>query len=136
MYLKYDREALILVAKSPFSQQPPKKWSNEWEKVKAENPSLFYQVVSGKSNQLHRITNENRPLFYSFVLPSEEEDTSLNGNSFATAESSNPRFRSIGGRKYDNNNNSNLYKNPIYTKAKTWDESTEKWVEVNVSEKS
>ena len=85
---------------------------------------------------LKRHLNENRPLFYSFVLPSEEEDTSLNGNSFATAESSNPRFRSIGGRKYDNNNNSNLYKNPIYTKAKTWDESTEKWVEVNVSEKS
>lgn len=134
MHLKYDRKALISVAKSPFSQQLPNKWSNEWEKVKAENPNLFHQVVSGKSNQLHGI--ENIPKFYSFVRQSEEEDTSLNGNSFATEESTAPRFRTIGGRKFDTNNNSNIYKNPIHTKAKRWDESTEKWIEVNGSEKS
>ena len=72
---------MISVAQSPFSQQPPKKWSNAWEKVKAENPNLFHQVVSGKSNQLHGIRNANIPKFVSYVRPSEEEDTSLNGNS-------------------------------------------------------
>ena len=83
---------MISVAQSPISQQLPKKWSNEWEKVKVENPNLFYQVVSGKSNQLQNIRNKSRPKFDSFVRPREEEDTSINGNSIAVAESMAPRF--------------------------------------------
>ena len=119
-----------------MSKTLPKKWSNEWEKVKEENPTLFNQVVSGICNQPTFISNENKCNFSNLILPSNEEDTSFNGNNRAHVESTVPRYRTVGAKKYDSNNNGNFHKIPLSTKPKIWDESTEKWIEVDGPEKS
>ena len=122
-------------AKSPLSRRLPPKWSDEWEKVKAENPRLYHQVVYEDLKQRRTQIYDSTPKFPDFVRSNEEEDVSPTRNGQATSKFVQSRNRTVGGRKYDSNNNISINKTSFSTKPKTWDEETEQWVEVGSYEK-
>ena len=122
-----------MCAESPLCKHLPTAWSTEWERVKAENPNLFRQVVSGYEKQSHGLHSNHKPAFLNFVKSAEEEDMlpSLPACIQILPGPSTPRSRTIGNRKYDSNNNMQHRKYPFDSKPKTWDEATEQWVEVD-----
>jgi len=128
--LNYDRATLLMWAESPLCKKLPTTWSAEWERTKAENPNLFRQIISGSEKQSHGLNINHKPAFPNFVKSADEADILPSHSSQILPESVNPRARTIGGKKYDNNNNMDQRKHQFDTKAKTWDEATEQWVEV------
>ena len=127
--LKYDREVLLSCSKSPYSKQLPKKWSAEWEQVKNENPTLFCQVVSGKGQQINGLCQENKYKYSNFVQ-SHNEDSSKHENNNVRPKTTVIRAESVGDKRLDNNNNSQI-KKFLNAKPKRWDDSLEQWVEVD-----
>lgn len=117
-----------MCAESPLCKQLPRKWSAEWEQIKAENPILFCQIVTGPGKPSHGLSINRKPMFPNFVKSAEEEDILPSHSSQILTESSNPRARTVGGNKYDNNNNTKYGKYPFDNKPKTWDEATEQWI--------
>lgn len=124
---KYDREALLTWSKSPYSKQLPTKWSAEWEKVKNENPSLFRQIVSRNAKEVNGLCQKNNTKFCNFVQPYYDEDASTHENK--SPNTTVLRAQHSGDRKLDDNNNVN--KKSLRGKPKRWDDSIEKWVEVD-----
>ena len=124
---KYDREALLTWSKSPYSKQLPTKWSAEWEKVKNENPSLFRQIVSRNAKEVNGLCQKNNTKFCNFVQPYYDEDASTHENK--SPNTTVVRAQHSGDRKLDDNNN--LNKKSLRGKPKRWDDSIEKWVEID-----
>ena len=128
MIFKYDREALLTWSKSPYSKQLPTKWSAEWEQVKNENPTLFRQIVSRNAKEVNGLCQKNKTKFCNFVQPYYDEDISTHENN-KSPKTTVIRAQHSGDRKLDNNNNVN--KKSLHGKPKRWDDSIEKWVEVD-----